>query len=206
MKTLWALSATILSIGACVLAYSYFPETVEQPYTTWVDQPRNTVLIDETVEAYRIYYDEYRTLRQGDRVSIVASSSDHTLTATVADCSNILDPSVISSQENVANISLDVTIPSSGYYEIVISRYRDSQYIIFLDKTNANVRVTRRTTERVSIQAYRYVTTYPHKDLQTLAIAILIAGIGVGVLTIAQGTRNKKQPTCTQPNNLEQPR
>jgi len=204
LKTLWALSAFILFFGGCVLVYSHFPETVKEPYTTFANLPRDNVLTNGIVKAYRIYYDGYKTLDQGDRVSIVASNSAETLTARVIDCSNLLAPNVISSRENVSNINLDVTIPRSGYYEIEVSRYRRNEYIIFLDQINATVRVITHTTEQVSTQAYRDVTIYPHKDLQTPAIAILVAGIGVGVLTIAQGTPKNRQLTySTQTTQTE---
>lgn len=197
MKSLWALSALILFIGVCVLAYSYFPETVQQPFMTTVNQPRDTVLKDGTATSYFDYFVEDISLNQGDRVSIVASSTDQTLTAQVTDISYLLNPSVISSQQNMTNINLDVTIPRSSNYAIEVSRYRANNFIVFLTQTTANVEVTTHTIEQVLVQQYRDVTTYPHKDLQIAAIAIMIAGIGVGVLTVSQG-KNKDQPSPTQ--------
>jgi hypothetical protein len=44
------------------------------------------------------------------------------------------------------------------------------------------VKITTRTTEQALVQAYRDVTTYPYKNLETAGIAVMVAGIGVGVI------------------------
>jgi hypothetical protein len=197
VKSLWALSAIILFIGICVLAYSYFPETVSEPYTTWVTQSHDNVLKDGTVSAWYDYFIGDTNFNQGDQVFIVASTSDGTLTAQVYD---VYANEVIQSQDNVANINLNVTIPSSSYYEIKVSRYRSSIYVLFTLPATANVHVATHTTEQVPTTAYRDVTIYPHKDLVIVGIAIMVAGIGVGVLTIAQDKkRNETKPNIDLP-------
>lgn len=179
----------ILFIGVCVFAYSFFPATVSTPYTTWVNKTHDNVLKGGTVTAFYDYYIGYSSFNQGDQIAILASTQDGTLAAQVIDSST---NNTITSKDNVANVNMDVTIPSSGYYEIKVSRYRTSIYVLFLTHATAYVNVTTYTTEQVPTQAYENVTTYPHKDLQIVGIGIMIAGIGVGVLTIGHDKRKNQ--------------
>ena len=92
----------------------------------------------------------------------------------------------IASQSNVQNVNLDVTVPSDGYYQINVKRYKESVFVIYLEETTASVKVSTITTEQVFLQDYRSVTTYPYKNFETAGIAVMLAGIGAGVLSVAQ--------------------
>jgi hypothetical protein len=168
--------------------YSSVPKTVKEPYINWVTQPKDEVLQDGTVSALSIFYSETHQFESGDKISITASIDEGTLSVDIYDMWAFKE---IAAQENVQSVDLDVTIPSNSFYEITVKRYKSSVFVIYTEKTNANVKITTRTTEQALVQAYRDVTTYPYKNLETCGIAVMVAGIGVGVLSIAQIQREE---------------
>jgi hypothetical protein len=182
----------ITGIG-CYLA-SLVPVAVHNqvPYTGYKTQTINNVLADGSVSSLMTYFNDYASLNQGDIINIQSSTTDPdvTLTASVGE----FLASDIQKQENVTSINLSVTVPKSGYYEISVSRYRHSVFVIFLERTNATVKVTTQTTEQVPVTLYHdvAVTTYPYKDYQTYGIPLLLAGIGVAVLAVAQNITSKQ--------------
>ena len=182
------LSAFLLFSGFCVFIYSSIPVIVKEPYLKTVTKTKEDVLTEGTISAYSIFYSKTFNFNSGDRIFITASIEEGTLSAGVYD---YFESKEIASQENVKTVSIDVTVPRSGYYEIYVRRYKKSIYEFFLSKVNANVKITTITTEQYFVQDYREKTTYPYKDYETTGIALMLAGIGVGVLSIAQDRHYK---------------
>ena len=95
------------------------------------------------------------------------------------------------------NVTLEVTVPSSSYYQIEVSRYRSSPSVIFLEPTTAYVKATTHTTEQVTVQRDRVVTTYPYKDYESVGIGVMLAGIGVGVFSVSNRDSQNNQESDT---------
>jgi hypothetical protein len=203
MKSLSVLSAVLLFVGFGVFLYSVYPQTVKEPYTVWKDETHNYTLKEgiatATSPSFGTYFDAIYNFTAGDILTITASSTDGQipLSATV---SKFFRLQVYASQDNMTAINMDYTIPSSGNFEITVSRYKASAFDYFSTETTANVRITASMVTKVQVQEYRDVTTYPHKDLQIAAIAVMIFGIGVAILSLAQG-RNKNQQTAYAPQS-----
>lgn len=183
MKSLWVLSAFLIVIGFCIFLYSSVPKTVQEPYMKLTTQTKNNVVQDGEISALSSFYSKNFQLGAGDKISITATINEGTLSANVLDMWTFKE---IASQSNVQNVNLDVTVPSDGYYQINVKRYKESVFVIYLEETTASVKVSTITTEQVFVQDYRSVTTYPYKNFETAGIAVMLAGIGAGVLSVAQ--------------------
>jgi hypothetical protein len=146
-------------------------------------QTKNNVVQDGEISALSSFYSKNFQLGAGDKISITATINEGTLSANVLDMWTFKE---IASQSNVQNVNLDVTVPSDGYYQINVKRYKESVFVIYLEETTASVKVSTITTEQVFVQDYRSVTTYPYKNFETAGIAVMLAGIGAGVLSVAQ--------------------
>jgi hypothetical protein len=189
LRTLWVLSAVLLCIGFCIFLYSSVPQTVHEPYTVWTDKTTDYLLKNgvgtATSPFYSTYFDGIYNFTAGDTVSITASPTDGR-TLLSAKVSRYFGVEVYKSQDNTTAISMDYTIPFSGRFEITVSRYKTSDFEFFSTETSANVRATARMTEKVQVQQYRDVTTYPYKSYETAGIVVMLAGIGCGVLSVTQ--------------------
>jgi hypothetical protein len=183
LKSLWVLSAFLIVIGFCIFLYSSVPKTVQEPYMKLTTQTKNNVVQDGEISALSSFYSKNFQLGAGDKISITATINEGTLSANVLDMWTFKE---IASQSNVQNVNLDVTVPSDGYYQINVKRYKESVFVIYLEETTASVKVSTITTEQVFVQDYRSVTTYPYKNFETAGIAVMLAGIGAGVLSVAQ--------------------
>jgi len=178
------LSVVVLGCGIVLSLFSYLPKTIQIPYLRTVQQPVETVQQDGVTSNFYTYYSKSFQCKVGDTIQIRSQSqtAGATLSATVSE----LLGNTVMQQNDVSSIDTTVTIPEDGYYSVVIERYRTSAWVIFLTQTNAYVYVKTSITETKTVQDYRPVTTYPYKDLITPAIAIMVAGIGIGVVSIAK--------------------
>ncbi len=183
MKSIWVLSAALLLLGVSIFVYSAIPQIIQEPYLKTVTQNKDTVLLEDTIsEQYSFVYKNF-FFKQGDNISIIATIDEGTLGANVYE---VYSGFSIVKRENSTNINLEVTIPRDGLYHIGIGRYRPSLNVFYSEATNANVEIVQRTTEQVLVTAYRDVTIYPNKGYETAGIVLVVAGIGAGVLSLAQ--------------------
>lgn len=186
MKSLWILSALLIIIGFCVFLYSYAPQTAQEPYLRVVTQTKDNVLVDETISAKYTFCFKSYLFKEGDKISIIASIDEGTLSVSVDE---VWSGEIIS-KEDVQSVNLDVAIQKDSTYTITVERYRTSIFVLYSNATNANVKIAQRTTEQAFATAYRDVITYPYKGYQTAGFAVMVAGIGCGVLSVAQN-KNK---------------
>ena len=112
-----------------------------------------------------------------------AQAKDGSLSVLV---SQSLTGDVIEQRDDATDVNINVTIPANGPYTVTINRYRYSPFVIFLAPADAYIFVKTAITETRFIQDYRTVTTYPYKELLIPGIAIIIASIGFGIISIAQ--------------------
>jgi hypothetical protein len=193
-NSLVAVSVIILIIGVGVFAYSYTPETIKMPRQVWSDRPVEKVIVDQEFSALSNYYTKMGTYNAGDQISVTATISEGTLSA---DVWSLYTGKRVGEQIDVKEVNFIVTVPTSGSYEISVSRYKPSAFTIYFEKTTASIQVKVQTTERVSSTVYDYLTVYPHKDFATVGIAVLLLGIGVGVVAIAYRNQPKQSSTPT---------
>lgn len=178
------LSAVALCIGLALCAIYFFPRTVSEPYPELVSQRVDRVQEDGNVTALYTFYSQAFNCRAGDTIFIHAQalSSDESLSFVVSQTSG----NTIEQRNNVRDGNLTVTIPTDGSYTVTIERYRHSVWVFFLEKADAYIYVKTSITETSLVQKYRDVVTYPYKDLLIPGVVLLIAGIGLGVLSIAE--------------------
>lgn len=198
MKSLWILSALLIFSGFSTILCSAVPQTIREPYTILKDRTINYLIKDglgtATSPFYSTYFYGVYNFTQGDTVSITASPTDGK-TLLSAEVSRYFGLEIYKSQDNTTTINMNYTIPFSGRFEITISRYKASDFEFFSTETTANVRITARMTEKVQVQEYRSVTTYPYEDFETVGIAVMLAGIGAGILSVAQ---DKRKNQCSE--------
>jgi len=196
LKSLWVLSAVLLLLGVSIFVYSLIPQIIQEPYLKTVTQNKDTVLLEDTISAqYSFVYKNF-FFKQGDNISIIATIDEGTLGAHVYE---VYSGFSIVKRENSTNINLEVTVPRDGLYHIGVGRYRPSLSVFYSEATNANVEIVQRTTEQVLVTAYRDVTIYPNKVYETAGIVLVLAGIGAGVLSVAQNISGKKNNMAIPP-------
>ena len=182
LRQLYLLSLSLVIIGAGISLGSYLPLTKRVPYQASEERTSNQVLINSPVSATYTYFSKTYDFHKGAHVTIKASTSDGTLSASIhGGPSNV----VVSSKENVGEVNLSVEIPSDGHYTITVERDRKSSLIIFLSQAFANVNINADVTESVPVTRYMEVVSYPYKNYLTFGLVVLAIGIGVGVITIA---------------------
>lgn len=189
MKNILLLSVVILCIGFGLSLFSFLPQTHLEPYNRTILQQVETVQKDGTISSWYTFYSEAFTCMPGDTISIhaQAQTSGESLSVMVSD---ILG-NTIEQRDDVKNVSITVTIPTNGLYTVTVNRYRYSPFVVFLAPAEAYIYVKTTITETHIVQDYQTVTTFPYKDLSTPGIVLMIAGIGIGVILIAQEKKYK---------------
>lgn len=196
MRGISLLSAVALCIGLALSAVSSFPQTVSEPYTELVSQRVDRVQEDGNVTALYTFYSQAFSCKAGDTIFIHARalSGDESLSFVV---SHTLGDTV-EQRNNVRDGNLTVTIPTDGSYTVTIIRYRYSPYVIYLSSVDAYIYVRTSITETRLVQKYRDVVTYPYKDLLSPGEVLLIAGIGLALLSIAEARPTAENATPQQ--------
>jgi len=192
MKNPWLVGAgCLLALGFGLCLLSFVPQTHREPYIKQVQQYVGTVRQDGNVSALRTFYNKWFTLTPNDKILIRSHAEGETLLVHVYE-GGVLLGHIVEDRDNVANVDLEFTVPQYDMYTIIIERW-SPPYHIFSTPATAYVYVKTTTLETVNVQAYRNVITYPYKELLVPSIVPMIAGIGIGVITIAWNIGKKPQ-------------
>jgi hypothetical protein len=210
LKSLWILSAILLLIGFFVFIASSTPLNIEEAYTVSENQKHDYLITDSVQTAtkpfYRTYYSATANFTKGDTISIATSAIDGQ-TPISAEISRYYGLEVYKSEENKTLIYIDYTIPFAGKFEVSVSRFEPNPYGlgVFTSETSAYVKITAQMTEAVQVQKYRVVTTYPYKGYESVGIGVMLAGIGVGVLSVSKRNRQTNQANNTSKSSTIPP-
>jgi len=198
MKNILLLSGILLSIGLGATLFSFIPQPHREPYWRKTQQRVEKVQKDGTVSSWYTFYSQSFSCVAGDTISIraQAQTSGESLSIVVSQTLG----STIEQREDVTDINITVTIPTSGSYTVTINRYRYSPFVVWLAPAEAYIYVKTNITETKLEQGYRTVLTYPYKELLAPGVVLMIAGIGFGIFTIAQQKTSQPKHLAQEPN------
>ena len=184
MRTILLVCMVTLSLGFAISLLSFLPQTRSEPYLRQTQQRVDKLQKDGTVSSWYTFYTQSFSCAPGDTISIrvQAQTSGESLSVIVSQTLG----NTIEQRDDVENLDITANIPSSGLYTVTVNRYRYSPFVIWLAPAEAYIYVKTAITETRLVEDYRTVTTFPFKDLLLPGIVIMIAGIGVGVISIAQ--------------------
>jgi hypothetical protein len=188
------LSGIMFLLGVGLSTFSQQPITIKIPYEDYISQKVSSTLVEDQLSSTGVYYFRNLSLVKGDVISIYASISEGTLSATVNSTTGFIvdshDGYILDSQDNVKTVDLRVIIPSEGKYSVEVSRYRPSVDVVYLTKVNADVSVKLETIKQVKVIRFIDDVQYPNKIYEAYGCGVaILSGFFSFSLIIARKTK-----------------